>query len=139
MVESGLFEDLWDSYSVKVVIIDDDPHSVDLVQRYIKKSYPHVECFGTSKGSIGLELIESKIPDLIILDIEMPEMSGLEVLQKIKSHASKDIKTIPVIMVTVVNDRKSISKAVEQGAVNYLLKPYDKKELTRRIKPYLLA
>jgi len=139
MAENSIFDELWQSYSVKAVIIDDDPGSVDLVQRYIKVAYPHVEVLGATDGAAGLKLIEENIPDLVLLDIQMPELSGLEVLKKIKQHIDVEIASVPVIMVTVVKDKAVVNDAIESGAVNYILKPYNRKDLVRRVKPYLFS
>ncbi|MFC1557054.1 PleD family two-component system response regulator [candidate division KSB1 bacterium] len=139
MKDMSLFDELWEGYSIKVVVIDDDIHALDILKRYIKKEFPNVEYFSAAEAKAGLNLILDKFPDLILLDIEMPELSGLDLLKILKNHKSEAIVSIPVMMITVVKDEVSIHKAIELGAVNYILKPYDRKDLIKRIKPYLIA
>ncbi|MFC1555727.1 PleD family two-component system response regulator [candidate division KSB1 bacterium] len=139
MKDSSLLDELWEGYSVKVVAIDDDVHSLDILKRYIKVAYPDVQYFSADNGKDGLKLVNEKHPDLILLDIEMPEVSGLDVLKILKEQNSEAILSIPVIMITVVKDEVSIRKAIELGAVNYILKPYNRKDLIKRLKPYLIA
>lgn len=139
MKDSSLFDELWENYAVKLVAVDDDEGSLDVLKRYVNKAYPSVEFYGASDGKSGLKLIIEQVPDLVLLDIEMPEVSGLDILKLLKKHKSDAVRSIPVIMITVVKDEQSIRTAIELGAVNYILKPYDRKDLINRFKPYLIA
>ncbi|MFC1513681.1 response regulator [candidate division KSB1 bacterium] len=129
----------WQIYTVKVVAIDDDANSLEILKRYIEKSFPHVEYFCATNGEKGMRLIQEKLPDLILLDIQMRGLSGLDILKILKNYSPENIMSIPVMMITVVKDEVAIYKAKELGAVNYILKPYDREDLIKRLKPYLLA
>ncbi|MCP6718430.1 MAG: response regulator [Patescibacteria group bacterium] len=84
-------------------------------------------------GEIGLKLAKEKGPDLILLDLILPKAHGFEVLKKIKEDA--DTKNIPVIVLTNVEGIEEIDKAIELGAITYLVKSqYSLKELTEKVK-----
>ena len=84
-------------------------------------------------GEIGLKLAQSEKPDLILLDLVLPKLHGLEVLKKIKENI--EIKNIPVIILTNLESMQDIERAMELGATNYLVKAnYSLKDLLIKIK-----
>jgi len=91
--------------------------------------------FSAKDGQDALAKIEAESPDLIVLDVMMPNISGDEVLKRIREN----IKTmdIPVIVSTVNHDISSLVKFMNLGATDYLIKPYDIKELSQLISTYL--
>ena len=139
MTEKRKLDNTWKDFTVKVVVIDDDANSLEILKRYISKSFPHVEYFSATNGKTGIKLIQETLPDLILLDIQMRGLSGLDILKILKNHKSASIVSIPVMMITVVKDELSIRKAIEDGAVNYILKPYDRDDLIERLKPFLFC
>lgn len=119
----------------KVLLIDDDNL---LVRMYGKKFESEDHTVSTaSDGEEGLEKAESETPDLILLDIMMPEMDGVEVLEKLKSNDKT--KKIPVVMLTNLGSSEAnIDKCLDLGAVSYLIKAdYTPKEVVQKVKEIL--
>jgi putative two-component system response regulator len=117
----------------KILIVDDEERNLKLMSALLK-NYGYT--FETAKN--GLEALEKTgefSPDLIFLDIMMPEMSGYEVCRRLKSDPFKS--HIPVVMVTALQDRESRMKGLEAGANDFLTKPIDSSELILRTKNLL--
>ncbi|MBA7617979.1 Response regulator PleD [subsurface metagenome] len=116
-----------------VLVVDDDQPSLELLQAYLED----VDCKTVSAhdGPDALEIIAKSAPDLILLDVMMPKMSGFEVCKRIK----KDPKTsdIPVIMVTALNEFGDIERGIDSGTDDFLSKPVNKLELLTRVKTML--
>ncbi len=119
-----------DKYSV--LIVDDSPVNLVTISNYLKKSEFLFTLYKAPNGKVACMLAEEKLPDLIIMDWEMPEMNGIEATKYLKSLEST--KDIPVIMATgVMTSPKHLKTALEAGAVDYIRKPIDKTELTARV------
>lgn len=122
-----------DEDSSSVLIVEDN----DDLRSYITSQLTHhYQVLEASDGLDGLKTAISTIPDLIITDLMMPEMDGIEMLQAIRN----DIKTrhVPVIMLTARADRESRLEGIEKGADHYLNKPFDIEELKVRVKSLLI-
>jgi DNA-binding response OmpR family regulator len=89
-----------------------------------------------SDGRMGFQKIIDLLPDLIICDILMPEMNGLELLAKLKSHT--DLKTIPFIFYSAKSEKKDIIKGMDLGAYDYIVKPSDLKDLLASVRKCLV-
>jgi len=101
-----------------LLIIEDDLTTCDFLRSFFtQKGY---KAFVANDGEQGLLIVKEKKPDVILLDIRMPDLSGLEVLQKIK-EIDKNAK---VIMMTAVNDGFVIEIAMKYGAIDYITKPF---------------
>ncbi|MBP3940295.1 MAG: response regulator transcription factor [Christensenellaceae bacterium] len=111
----------------KVLMIDDDVNIAKIVKLNLEKE--GYNAFVANDGEAGLAIIEAEDPDLVLLDIMMPGMDGMEVLRRIR----KD-KTTPVIMLTAKDDTFDKVLGLELGADDYITKPFDSKELMARIK-----
>ena len=111
----------------KVLMIDDDENICRLVKLNLEKE--GFQVLVAYDGESGLDLVSRENPDLILLDIMMPGMDGVEVLRQIR----KD-RTTPVIMLTAKADTFDKVLGLELGADDYITKPFDTKELTARIK-----
>jgi PAS domain S-box-containing protein len=111
-----------------ILAIDDDPSAGDLLQRLLSKEGYHA--IVATSGAEGLRLARAHPPDVILIDVRMPEMDGWEVLTQLKSDP--DLADIPVVMVTIEDDRASCAL----GAVDYLLKPIDADRLLAILQPY---
>lgn len=133
----SIYDELLGRYSKKIVIIDDDQDVVKMAQSYLLEEYPIFDYFDAYDGTTGYSLILEEMPDLIILDIKMPSLSGLEVLKKIRTNTDSNISKIPVIMLTASSDSETVQTAIEQGASNYLLKPFQKTTLITRVNKML--
>ena len=116
-----------------VLVVDDDQPSLELLQAYLED----VDCKTVTAcdGPDALEIIAKEPPDLILLDVMMPKMSGFEVCKRIK----KDPKTsdIPVIMVTALNEFGDIERGIDSGTDDFISKPVSKLELVTRVKTML--
>lgn len=110
-----------------ILLIDDDENICKVVKLYLEKE--GLEILVAGDGKSGLELFASHTPDLILLDIMMPGMDGIEVIKRIR----RDSNT-PVIMLTAKSDTFDKVLALELGADDYIVKPFDPKELIARIK-----
>jgi two-component system alkaline phosphatase synthesis response regulator PhoP len=122
-----------DDINGKVLIVDDNNQNVELLQAYLD-SLP-VEVIVAGDGLEAMEKVSSDQPDLILLDIMMPRMSGFEVCQKLKSNPST--RDIPIIMITALNEISDIERGVECGTDDFLTKPVNKLELLTRVKSLL--
>ena len=120
-------------FSPKVLIIDDNPQNLSLF-RDILRPFNYDLTLATS-GAIALELLKEFHPDLILLDIVMPMMSGYEVLEELKQD--KSTWDIPVIFLTAKDTTEDIVKGFEAGAVDYIAKPFHPKELIARVTTHL--
>jgi PAS domain S-box-containing protein len=122
-----------ESRIIKILAIDDNPDNLVTIQALIKESYPSVVVFKALTGEQGLKLAVKENPDVILLDIIMPDMDGYEVCKRLK--ADKSLRDIPVIFVTAIKgDKESRIKALEYGAEAFLAKPIDESELTAQIR-----
>jgi len=116
----------------KVLIIEDYPATTEMIANMLKTE--GFDVVTAVDGTSGLAKAKSVKPDLILLDIMMPEMSGFEVCQKIK----EDPKTakIPIIIVSVRTSEDNIKKGKDLGAVDYISKPFDPFKLIEVVKQY---
>ena len=117
----------------KILVVDDEPGLVEIVRVNLEwEGYEICEAFD---GQEGWDKVQSEKPDLVILDVMMPKMSGLALLERIK--AAPHICAVPVIMLTVRARDVDIIKALEKGAVDYLTKPFVPTDLLRVVKRIL--
>jgi DNA-binding response OmpR family regulator len=114
----------------KIMIVDDDDNIVKLISLYLKKEgYESVEYYNAKSA---LHAFEKDAPDLVILDIMLPEMDGYDVCKEIRK-----ISNIPIIMVTAKGETFDKVLGLELGADDYIVKPFEAKELTARVKAVL--
>ena len=117
----------------KILIVDDEPKNIKLITA-ILKNYGYA--FETAENGLeALEKAEKCSPDLILLDVMMPEMDGYEACKRLKSDPLT--QHIPVVMVTSLADRDSRIRGLESGANDFLTKPVDSTEITLRTKNLL--
>lgn len=120
----------------KILAIDDIVDNLIILRAYVKESFPDIEFIDALSGKEGLTLCLSNRPDVVLLDIKMPDMDGYEVCNALKGNDL--LKNIPVVMVTAAqNDKESRIKALECGADAFLTKPVDESELTAQIRAML--
>ncbi len=117
----------------KVLIVDDNVQNVELLRAYLEEL--PIEIDTAYDGIEAMQKIQADQPDLILLDIMMPKMSGFEVCKKLKSDSAT--RDIPIIMVTALNEVSDIERAVECGTDDFLTKPVNKLELITRVKSLL--
>ena len=116
---------------LKILIIEDDESTRLLLKRIFKKRYT-CAVFEAENGEIGLNALQEYLPDLVLLDLTMPVMDGVETLEKIRSNSF--FKNIPVLIITALNEKKLIGSLAEKGISDYILKPIDPDLAFKRIK-----
>jgi len=116
-----------------ILVIEDDDNIVELISYNLERENYNVE--SAKNGEIGIKKAKSDLPDLILLDLMLPEVDGLDVCRDLK----RDTKTkdIPVIMVTAKGEEADVVTGLEMGADDYIPKPFRPKELVARIRSVL--
>jgi len=117
-----------------VIMVDDDLTNLTIGYNTLEK---HYDIITLNSGARLLKILEKKIPDLILLDVDMPEMNGYETIVQLKGSA--DFSHIPVIFLTAKNDTTSELKGLSLGAVDYITKPFSPPLLVKRIELHLLV
>jgi two-component system alkaline phosphatase synthesis response regulator PhoP/two-component system response regulator VicR len=117
----------------KILVVDDEERIVKLLQVNLQKA--GYDVVSASNGNEALNIIKKEKPDLIILDIMMPEMDGIEALRKLKQD--KKTKKIPVVMLTCKSEDKDIFCGWKEGADAYLTKPFEPAEVIIMVKGIL--
>ena len=116
-----------------ILIVDDNRENLELLEAYLED----IECrtIAAYDGPEALEIIKHDKPDLILLDIMMPKMSGFEVCRRVKNDPATS--HIPIIMVTALNDFGDMQRAVDCGTDDFVSKPVNKLEMITRVKTML--
>jgi DNA-binding response OmpR family regulator len=117
----------------RILIVDDDELIHKLLGAILQKA--GFECLDALSGQEGLEIAQKERPELIILDIMMPEMDGFEVMKALKSNP--DTSVIPVIFLSGKFHNREKAMARELGAADFMEKPFERSELLARVKTYL--
>jgi DNA-binding response OmpR family regulator len=113
-----------------LVLIEDEIKIARMVNDYLEKEGANVYIAGT--GEKGIELVREKSPDLVILDLMLPDISGLEVCRRLRQE-----KNIPIIMLTAKSQETERIVGLEMGADDYITKPFSLAELTARVRAVL--
>ena len=121
----------------KILIIEDDQNMRSAIRRMLKQKLPSLEIIETGDGKQALSLAEKSIPELVLLDVMMSGMNGLQVLKYLKKSDRPEVRKIPVIMLTGIGNREIANKAIKIGAVDYVTKPFNEKILLMKINNYL--
>ncbi|HAP35226.1 MAG TPA: two-component system response regulator [Bacteroidetes bacterium] len=128
-------------YSTGILVVEDDPHDLELTLRSISKCDPGIQTTIARDGVEALEYLfgsnsndnesQKNIPRLIIMDLKLPKVSGLEVIKKIKSHNAA--RTIPIVVFSSSTQEEDILAAYRNGANSYLSKPVKYEEYSQII------
>jgi len=116
-----------------ILIVDDDPSGLDILQARLTAQ--HYDLISATDGELALAMVKDRKPDLILLDVMMPKINGIEVCKRVKSDPN--LPFIPVIMVTARADSRDIVTGLDAGADEYLTKPYSHSALVARVKSML--
>ncbi|WP_038250287.1 response regulator [Ghiorsea bivora] len=122
-----------DVSNAKILVVDDNAQNLSLMRNMLSSEYHNIST--VQSGKAALEHVAHEMPDIILLDIMMPEMDGFEVASRLK-HSVSD-RDVPVIMVTALEDRQSRIRALDAGAEEVVSKPVDRHELMIRVKNML--
>ena len=119
----------WGGNPMNVLVIEDNRDVVDLVSVCIGIRWPEAACVGVSEGLKGVSLARTEHPDLVILDIGLPDVNGLQVLR-----ALREFSDVPVIMLTGQDRDADVAIYLRAGADDYVVKPFSQIELIARIE-----
>jgi DNA-binding response OmpR family regulator len=117
---------------MKVLIIEDDPQIVEAIRLAFRIRWNEAEVVATARGEKGVEMVKIDKPDIIILDLGLPDINGFEVLKRIRLFSN-----IPILILTVMADEEDKVKGLEWGADDYVTKPFKQLELLARIRALL--
>src|SRR5512137_3215282 len=113
-----------------ILVVDDEPRMIQFIRMNLE-----LEGYRVTQASKGLEAlakVRDELPDLVLLDVMMPEMDGFETLRLLR-----EVSSVPVIMLTVKADEEDKVRGLELGADDYVTKPFSAKELSSRVKAVL--
>ncbi|MDD2899199.1 MAG: response regulator [Desulfuromonadaceae bacterium] len=116
----------------KLLVVDDTPENLAILYKTLRNDY---EVIGAGSGREALRLVPTTHPDLILLDVMMPEMSGFEVCRILKAQDST--RGIPIIFLTALTDEADEARGFEVGAVDYITKPFKPAILRHRVSTHL--
>lgn len=119
--------------SIKILVIEDDPSLTELIKYNLEQESFSVKI--EMDGEEGLLSAQTELPDLILLDWMLPNLSGIEVCRRLRR--GKSTKNIPIIMLTARSEENERIRGLDTGADDYITKPFSPKELVARIKAIL--
>jgi len=122
---------------MKLLIIEDDKNMRKSLKRLVLESTDNAEVLESGNSEKSLKITETLKPDLILLDILIPGLNGLQVLKEIKSHREMKIRNIPVLVLTGIGDKRIENMAKKLGAEDFITKPFNEKILMMKIRKYL--
>ncbi|PWC34236.1 PleD family two-component system response regulator [Azospirillum sp. TSO35-2] len=117
----------------KILVVDDIPSNVHVLSRILKDDY---DIYFATDGEKALELVQARMPDLVLLDIMMPGMDGYEVCSRIKADAA--IHDIPVIFISAKSEVEDETRGLEVGAIDFITKPISPPIVKARVRNHLL-
>ena len=117
----------------KILIAEDEPDIRDLVAFTLR--FAGYEVVAGTNGEEAVQLAKKEFPDLILLDVRMPRMTGYEACKQIKADAS--LKDVPIVFLSAKGQEAEIQSGMEAGAEEYLLKPFAPDQLTERVRSIL--
>lgn len=119
---------------MKILIVDDEPINRILLLNMLNAE-GYEDCIEAENGSQAIEKFKSESPDLILLDVIMPDMSGFDVVPQLRKHTSKEY--LPILFITALEDKASLVKCLEVGGNDFATKPFDKHILIAKIRAHL--
>ena len=117
---------------MKVVIIEDNPEIAEAIVLCLQTFWPKIEYAVSGGGNEGINLVKTRQPALVLLDINLPDIDGFEVLKSIRAFSA-----VPVVILTVRATEKDKKRGNELGATDYITKPFKARELADRLRKYL--
>ncbi len=117
---------------MKVAVVEDEKSIIEAINVAFEFRWPEVSLVAAQTGQAGIDLIKKEHPDIAILDINLPDMSGFNVLKEVRAFSS-----VPVIILTVRSDDADILRGLEAGADDYIVKPFNYLTLLARVRAVL--
>jgi len=117
---------------MKALVIEDERKIIDAIRVAFEFRWPDAEIVDSTTGKKGIDLVKSEAPDIVILDLNLPDISGYEVLKALRQFSA-----VPVIILTVRSDDEDMLKGLEYGADDYITKPFNYMNLLARIRAVL--
>jgi len=114
---------------MKILMIEDDASIVETLSLGLQVQWPNAKLISTHLGGKGIEMLRAEEPDVIILDLGLPDMGGMEVLAGVRQFSQ-----VPVVILTVRGEQRDITTGLEMGADDYMVKPFRIRELLARIR-----
>ena len=118
----------------KILVVEDNPDIRSLVTKILSADGHHI--FPATNGEDAIAILSANEIDMVLLDINLPGMSGLEVLSEIRTGSNKDYHEIPVIMISSRSGIEDIDQALEIGADSYLVKPFRGATVRDKVRTY---
>jgi len=117
----------------QLLIVDDNPQNIQVLGTMLRNENYRISV--AMNGVQALERVKAAKPELILLDVQMPEMDGIECCKRLK--ADPETKDIPVIFLTALSQTEDMKRGYEVGAADYATKPFNGPELLRRVETHL--
>jgi len=117
---------------ITVLLIEDDSEIVESVAVILQLRWPEANLLSTMRGEKGVELAQNESPDIIILDLGLPDIDGFQVLRKIRTFSD-----VPVVILTVMGEEMNKVRGLELGADDYIVKPFSPAEFLARVRAAL--
>jgi two-component system KDP operon response regulator KdpE len=117
---------------MKLLIVDDDQDIVDYIKAVFRIGWPETTLLSTHLGEEGVLMVEEYKPDIVILDLGLPDINGFSVLKRVRLFSN-----VPIIILSVRGEEKDVVRALELGADEYITKPFRQMELLARVKAML--
>ena len=127
-----MFPCLWEVLTMKILVIDDDPDVVEVVSLSFELRWPDAVTVSAADGTTGVEMVEIESPDVVVLDIGLPDMDGFEVCKEVRRFSD-----VPIVMLTVRDREADVVKGLQVGADDYVTKPFKMVELLARVQAVL--
>ena len=132
----GTSSNLLDLKTAKIMIIDDEPITLEMAKAYLEEA-GYSNFILVDKSTEAMQQIEDSKPDILLLDLMMPEVSGYDILEQVRGHLK--FRYLPIIVLTASTDTESKLLALDLGATDFLAKPVDPSELSLRVRNTIAA
>ena len=117
---------------MKILLVEDDPETVKILSILFEITWPHADLVLASNGASGIHLAQTEEPDIIVLDLGLPDMDGLDVCTEIRRYSD-----VPIVMLTIRDSDADSIKGLEAGADDYVAKPFKPEILKARMRAVL--
>ncbi len=118
---------------MKILLIEDDPIIIEAIEFAFQTGWQQVEMISANWGQEGIDMVENESPDVVLLDLGLPDINGIDVLKQIRSFSD-----VPIVVLTVNQDEITLVQALGLGANDYVYKPFRPMELIARVKRLVL-